>query len=46
MLVTDILHEWDLGGGKSVTVHLFRILDAIKRQDNRHSSVLTQVDER
>jgi hypothetical protein len=46
MLVADILHEWDLGGGKGVIVHLFRILDAVKRQDSRQSSVLIQVNER
>jgi hypothetical protein len=46
MLSPDILHEWDLGGGKGVIVHLFRILDAVKRQDTRSSSALIEIDER
>jgi hypothetical protein len=46
MLVADILHEWDIGGGKTVIAHLFRILEVIKRQDNRYSSILVRVDER
>jgi hypothetical protein len=46
MLVNDLLHEWDIGGGKAVISHLFRILHAVKRSNPQFSSILTTVDER
>ena len=46
MLVNDLLHEWDIGGGKAVVVHLFRILHTVKRSSSEYSAVLTTVDER
>jgi hypothetical protein len=44
--VVDLLHKWDIGGGKAVIVHLFRILTTIKRQGGDFSSILTEVDKR
>jgi hypothetical protein len=46
MLVVDILHEWDIGGGKAIVAHLFRILEVIKQQDSHYSSILGLLDER
>jgi hypothetical protein len=47
MLVVDLLHEWNIGGGLAIIVHLFRILGALKKQDSsRFSGLLKDVDKR
>jgi hypothetical protein len=46
MLVSDILHEFSIGEGKRLIVHLFRIIEAVQRQNPALSSLLTQINER
>jgi hypothetical protein len=46
MLVSDILHEFGIGEAKRLLIHLFRIIEAIQRQDPTLSSLLTEINER
>ena len=40
IFVPDILHDWDIGVGKQLEIHLFRILESID------PGLLTELDRR
>ena len=46
IFVPDLLHEWDIGGGKAVVTHLFRMLMALKREKSDWSSIIAEIDKR